>query len=182
MESNQTVHTADDELDTTPNKQGIVTRCPACGHQTLFIGAGGHLTCGWLPCRNPSVEDAIESLREERDVALARTPEGFVGIFEAMANAAHANAVTKGFWIGGRNDGEMIALMHSELSEALEYIRHGNPPSDHIPEFSGVAEEFADVIIRIMDMTQAYELRLAEAIVAKHAFNQGRPHKHGKAF
>src|SRR5690606_9027876 len=28
----------------------ITTRCPACGHQTLFIAHGGHLTCSWLKC------------------------------------------------------------------------------------------------------------------------------------
>lgn len=45
----------------------IVTRCPSCGHQTLFIGSGGHLTCSWLECRDPGVESAIEALRAERD-------------------------------------------------------------------------------------------------------------------
>jgi ssDNA-binding Zn-finger/Zn-ribbon topoisomerase 1 len=28
--------------------------CPACGSTgTLFVGKGGYLTCGWLPCRDP---------------------------------------------------------------------------------------------------------------------------------
>jgi len=40
----------------------IVTRCPACHHQTLFVGSGGHLTCSWLQCPNPSVAEAIEQL------------------------------------------------------------------------------------------------------------------------
>jgi hypothetical protein len=38
----------------------ISTRCPACGHQTLFIGSAGNLTCSWLPCKNPSVGEAIK--------------------------------------------------------------------------------------------------------------------------
>ncbi len=69
--------------------------------------------------------------------------------------------------------------MHSELSEALEALRHGNGPSDHIPEFSGVEEELADVIIRICDVAQERGWRVAEAIIAKMAFNATRPHRHG---
>jgi NTP pyrophosphatase (non-canonical NTP hydrolase) len=77
------------------------------------------------------------------------------------------------------NVGEKIALMHSELSEALEYLRMDNGPSDHIPGFSGAEEEFADVIIRIMNTAQRLKLRVAEALIAKQAFNAARPYKHG---
>lgn len=73
----------------------------------------------------------------------------------------------------------MIALMHSELSEALEGLRHGNPPDSHIPEFTSVEAEFADTIIRMMDYAEAKGLRLAEALVAKRMFNMGRERMHG---
>lgn len=78
-----------------------------------------------------------------------------------------------------RRPGEALALMHGELSEALEYERHGNPPSDHIPEFSGVEEEYADTIIRILDDAERRGLRVAEAIAAKVEFNRTRPFRHG---
>lgn len=82
-----------------------------------------------------------------------------------------------------QNDGELICLMHSELSEALEALRHGNPPSEHIPEFSGVEEELADAVIRIMNYAANKGHRLPEAILAKKEFNRNRPYKHGgKAF
>jgi NTP pyrophosphatase (non-canonical NTP hydrolase) len=76
------------------------------------------------------------------------------------------------------NFGEKLALMHSELSEALEFYRHENPQSDHIPEFSGIEEEYADVIIRIMNDAQRHGFRVAEAMLAKQAFNASRPYKH----
>lgn len=88
----------------------------------------------------------------------------------------------KGFWGEERNDAEMIALCHSELSEALEALRQGNPPDDKIPEFSGAEAELADCLIRIFDMCHGRGWRLAEAVLTKMEYNAGRPYRHGKTF
>lgn len=106
-----------------------------------------------------------------------------MGQITELANRAYENAVLHGWWNRERETGTLIALMHSELSEALEYERQGNPPSDHIPEFSGAEEEFADVIIRILDLSGRRGYRIEEAVLAKMAFNESRPYRHGgKAF
>lgn len=88
----------------------------------------------------------------------------FVKAWNERAEEVNNNAKEKGWWDSERNDGEMIALMHSELSEALEALRHGNPVDDHIPEFKSTEAELADVVIRIMDYGRARGLRIAEAI------------------
>lgn len=109
-----------------------------------------------------------------------QTQTAFIEAFNALATEINDNARAKGFWDKERNDGEMICLMHGELSEAHEAIRHGNPPDNHIPEFLGTEAELADTVIRIMDTAQARGWRVAEAIVAKMEYNKTRPHMHGK--
>ena len=108
--------------------------------------------------------------------------DSFLSAFQSVAQGAHADAVARGFWEGERNQGELIALMHSELSEALEALRHGNPPDKHLPTFSGVEVELADCLIRIMDAAAGHGWRVGEALIAKLEYNRSRPHKHGKSF
>lgn len=102
----------------------------------------------------------------------------------ALMIAAHANSRDKGFWPEEskyRNEAEMIALMHSELSELLECIR-APTPDVHCPSFPGKAIEVADLLIRAADYAFVFAPQLPEALIAKMEFNRTRPHKHGKEF
>ena len=104
----------------------------------------------------------------------------FIDSFNAVQRQVYQTAVEHGWYEDASfNDGEKIALMHSELSEALDALRHGDLPDSHIPEFRGTEAELADVIIRIMDYAQHKGLNVAGAIVAKAAYNDDRPYKHG---
>lgn len=112
---------------------------------------------------------------------IADYAQAFIIGLDAMGEAIHHNAMEKGFWPIGRSRGEAIALIHSEISEALEGVRKPKQ-DDHCPEFTSEVIEMADAMIRIIDYCEGYGLPLGEALVAKHNFNLTRPHKHGKAF
>ena len=94
-------------------------------------------------------------------------------------------AVSKGWWNEDRNVGELIALMHSELSEALEEYRSGrdfddiyyHPEKPKKPE--GIPIELADCVIRIFDFAESKGINLELAIMKKMAYNRTRPYRHG---
>jgi len=87
----------------------------------------------------------------------------------------HRIAREKGWWEKERNDGELIALMHSELSEALEAMREHSKKED-------IAEELADCCIRIFDYCGAKDINLEKTLLKKIEYNKSRPYRHGKKF
>ena len=103
----------------------------------------------------------------------------FIRSFREFQKTANKIAHLKGWYEEKKTFGDIISLMHSELSEALEGFRIGNPPSQKIPEFSEIEEELADVVIRIMNAASKMGFNVAGAIPAKIAFNAGRKYRHG---
>lgn len=69
---------------------------------------------------------------------------------------------------------EKLALIHSEVSEALEGYRKGLM-DDHLPHHPMIAVELADAVIRILDLAGAMNVDLAPIIIEKVAYNWKRP-------
>jgi hypothetical protein len=98
----------------------------------------------------------------------------------AAQQIAHETATNAGWYADPmtgrpvhRNFGEVVALMHSELSEALEADRKGLK-DDKLPHRDGREVEFADCIIRILDTAAALGLDVAGAVIEKNRFNRQR--------
>jgi NTP pyrophosphatase (non-canonical NTP hydrolase) len=112
-----------------------------------------------------------------------------------LRDEIHQTAVEHGWWDDERTFGDVIALCHSELSEALEEYRNGMPmvyfPCNNggmcdsktsnckskKPE--GIAIELADCMIRILDYCGHAGIDIEEAIRIKHEYNKTRSYRHG---
>lgn len=68
-----------------------------------------------------------------------------------------------------------LMLITGEVAEAEDALRHdkGN---------EAVGEELADIMIRVADLAEWMGIDLTNAIQSKQAYNETRPHKHGKRF
>lgn len=104
----------------------------------------------------------------------------FKEVINDASMTIHENNVKAGWWHDlktgeklNRNMGELLCLVHSEVSEAMEGHRKGLK-DDKLPHRSMLEVELADVFIRIFDIAGAYNLDLGGAITEKLEYNKNR--------
>lgn len=76
---------------------------------------------------------------------------------------------------------EMVALLHSEISEALESFRNNESISwtDPNGKPQGIGSEFADILIRLGHYSKLLGIDLDYETERKLQYNSTRPHRHG---
>jgi NTP pyrophosphatase (non-canonical NTP hydrolase) len=112
-----------------------------------------------------------------QDHRIEATIEGGI---DALVFLAHSRAVAAG-WFSNietgerveRNVPEMLCLIHSEISEAIEGYRK-NSMDDKLPDRAMIDVELADAMIRIADLAGYLGIDLSGAIVEKMEYNRTR--------
>lgn len=147
------------------------------------------------------VAPLIKTKKRERKFNAGLTLTGYLN---TLAKEVHANAHSKGFYDDGAglNTGERLALIHSEVSEALEADRKGHfcnvrnihsvfdslvNDEDYKTFFeqrikNTYEDEMADIVIRVLDDCALKGIDIDGHVFAKMRYNSLREYKHGKKY
>jgi NTP pyrophosphatase (non-canonical NTP hydrolase) len=123
--------------------------------------------------------------------ACIRTASAVIGNYTIndLVFEAHHIAKDKGWWpeelSAWAHFPSVVALIHSEVSEALTEHRNGrkldevyyNLEKPEKPE--GIPIELADIVLRVADLCGKAGIDLEEALRIKNEYNATRAHRHG---
>ena len=117
----------------------------------------------------------------------------YVDAINTVAAIVHQNALVKGFHPPHQSDNQFIDSqtnnLHDEVSELHEAWREGRflHPCDKAAKMYGMElralscaeEEYADIVIRVLDQCERLGINIGKAIAVKHQYNLSRPERHG---
>jgi len=126
-----------------------------------------------------SVFQLVPLTEAQADIIRSIDP-GVYSFLTDLARRGHLLNVEAGWWTDletgapkDRNFGELIALVHSEISEAMEGHRK-SLLDDHLPQYPMWWVEMADAIIRIFDMCGAGGVPIGQVVWEKMQYNAHR--------
>ena len=142
--------------------------------------------------------DVSTSSQNNANAVLAEVPVGL----NNLACAIYERNIEKGFYEKPKNIGEMLCLIHSEVSEALEADRKDRyvlnsvdiattntilddelfKDTYNIYVKGNFEEEMADVFIRVLDMCAFKGIDIEQHVKAKMRYNLTREKYHGKKY
>ena len=125
-------------------------------------------------CKAFSMWQSDQRLAEaeaEKRYGSQQLKKGFKMEIKQWQKEVYELAKEKGWWDREHPIPELLCLIHSEVSEALEAYRDGYQED--------IAGELADIAIRLFEMAEALKIDLEQEIAKKHEINKNRPYRHG---
>jgi len=117
-----------------------------------------------------------ELIKRSHDTAVDK---GFYEITENFINIAKQHAPDQVEMFTQLEVIKRLDLIHGELGEALEALRHGHMGLEEKDTFE---DEIADAFIRLFDMCGWMKIDIEKQIEWKMNYNKGREKLHGKKF
>lgn len=123
------------------------------------------------------VHEVREEAAQRQHDRMMELEEYVTEAFYQLGKAIHMNAAAKGFWDDVKRGDvrhrlSLLMLIATEVAEAAEAVRKGDDEN--------FAEELADIVIRVLDVSSAFGIPIGQEIIRKMGVNRERPRKHGK--